>query len=677
MEQSILKTVDYEFECEPVSDEWVLRSVSVTANLDDAYSVGMNLVCKDMLAQPEALLGQRASLHVIRDSVRQSFGGFVMSVNPVGHDANKIMVDVTLKPAFAMLDLSRNTRIFENQSAVDILQEVLDEGLAPYGTSFDLGALTRGKEKREYCVQFDETDKQFVERLFQEEGISYYFQYDPDKKSEKLIAFDAAHQLLDVKNQDGSNRFPFGVRTAHIVKTGCVDSFLVSSNVVSSGVAGASWDWESASETPSDKSEEPNAVGDREVYRPLQRRQDTKELETRLDDEIKVLQAQKRLAKGTTEALGFDVGTRFELTEHPTKTYNDAYIISQLSIQGSCPDVTYGWESQEGGLNTALGEERFLNNFTCRPASTPIRPDKEHQKPRIYGTQTAKVTGAKDGEIHVDKHGRIKVQFCWDRRSSDDARCSCWVRVAQNWSGTGWGAQFIPRVGMEVLVSFIDGDPDRPVVTGTVYNGAHALPFACPKKRTQSGFRTRSSDGSEGFNEFRFDDLKDKEEIFLKAQKDWNIVVGDNKDEKVAGEVTQAYDKSQKLTIKENQTLEVGKDRCVTVDGKQTVHIKKDVSVTYDNALTHTVSGSQAKYVVSGTRAIQVSGRQSCDVKKGMSFGSSGGGASFEVKTSFDVTAKTLNITCSGMMIKISPTGIAVDAGANILTLSGTMVKIN
>lgn len=675
MQGSTLKPIDFEFQCDASSEDWKVFEVSLESAINQVPTARIELVCRNMKADVDALLGLRASLHLVRSGERVSHGGIISKVVHRGFQKDVVVLTVFLVPAFALLAKRKNCRIFQNQSAKDILQTILSESLSPYSAPFDLAGTKKGKAPREYCVQYDESDLSFAQRLMSEEGINYYFRYDEQKKAEQLVVFDEAHQLLDAKNVDGSNKFPVGIRTAHLLSKESVETVRVSNELASTAVAGVAWDWEKAAENKVDRQGDARTMACREVYRPLARRQDTKVLSDRIEDELKCVRGFERIATMMSSGLLLSTGLRMEISEHPTPGYNGKYVVLQQVTTGSCPDTLLESISNDG---MAIDEStRCSTQLFCLPESTAIRPNPVADKPRILGTQTAKVTGPKDGEINVDKHGRIQLQFHWDRRESRDERVSCWVRVAQAWSGTGWGTQFIPRVGMEAVVDFIDGDPERPIVTGTVYNGAHAPAFELPNHRTQSGIRTRSSDGSEGFNELRFEDLKGKEEIFLKAQKDWKIRIGDKKDEQVTGEVHQVYDDLHKLKVAKTQDISVDEKRTVTVKGPQTTHVHGDVEVTYGTKLKHTVGSGGVQLNVDGNLATKSPGKETRAIDKGFKLSASSGNGEVEVSKAFDVKSGTVALTCGVMSIKIDTNGITVDAGPNMITICGTMVKIN
>lgn len=688
--QKILKLVRYRFSCPSSPEDWKVARIDIDTKVNSPYKGTIDLVCRKRKADVRSLLGARFKATVSRQLRECHFCGIIQGVKHCGFEGELTRARVTIVPAFAFLAQRMDSRIFQELSAMDIIKEVLDDALKPLGGSYKLSGPTRGKKKREYCVQYRETDLEFVERLLREEGINYYFDYDKDKDCERLVLFDENRQLPDAKNLDGSNKFVVGQRTAHINSKESLESFQVHEQIVTSGVAGVAWHWKDDAVAKSEKQEK-CMVPAREVFRPHQRRQDTKQLELRVKDDLESIQQGRVVGEGGSEAVAFFAGARIEVLHNSIAEFGGKYILTEVHHRGTCPELQYGLDRGESGDDAAM-PPHYSNSIKCVPADTPIRPPVGEEKRSVTGAQTARVCGPREGETHVDKHGRILLQFAWDRRSPNAKRDSCWVRVAQSWAGTGWGAQFIPRVGMEAVVEFLNGDPDRPMVTGTVYNGTHATPFKLPRKLTQSGFRTRSSQGSEGFHELRFDDMKGSEEIYLKSQKDWNIEILDKKAESVRGEVTEAYDKSQETNITENKTTRIGKDQTLEVCGNQSAHVdgaqslsvsgkqearvQGNVKTTHEKKLDHEVGGDYTQ-AVQGNVSRVYSGSEEHAVQKGLVLSSSAGGVEIDLAKSFDLSAMKITLKCGAASIDISPSQITVNGGASVVAVQGAVVKIN
>jgi type VI secretion system secreted protein VgrG len=290
-------------------------------------------------------------------------------------------------------------------------------------------------------------------------------------------------------------------------------------------------------------------------------------------------------------------GYKFSLTEHDRTDLNSTYVLQWVSLSAT--------------------QEHYANSFTAFPATAVFRPCCMTPKPRITGAQTAIVVGKSGEEIWTDTYGRIKVQFHWDQEGTNDENSSCWVRVAQTWAGQGWGSLFIPRIGQEVVVSFLNGDPDCPLVTGAVYNAQQTVPYTLPDEQTRSTIKSNSSKGGGGFNELRFEDKKDAEEIFLHAQKDLTVTVQHDCTTEVLNDATTTIKQNRSVTIQEaNDTLVVEKgNRTLQVQtGHETHEVQGTRSVTVTGDETHTNQASLT-YKVTGDCTWTITGNLTIDVQ--------------------------------------------------------------
>jgi type VI secretion system secreted protein VgrG len=364
-----------------------------------------------------------------------------------------------------------------------------------------------------------------------------------------------------------------------------------------------------------------------------------------------------------TNARGLYPGGLFTLADHPRDDQNRDYLVTAASY-----DIT-GVDYTSGGGGPAFD---FKCSVTATGKEYAYRPRPTIARPIVQGPQTAIVVGKAGEEIWTDKYGRIKVQFHWDRVGKGDENSSCWVRVAQGWAGKGWGAMSVPRIGMEVIVSFLEGDPDRPLVTGCVYNSDAMPPYALPAEQTKSTVKSNSSKGGEGFNELRFEDKKGSEEVFMHAERDFNRVVKNNDTLKVGFEVADKGD--QTIGIKHDQTVEIGNDQKLTVTHDQIEAI--------DNNQTVTIKVDQ-KLDVGGNQEVAIDGSQK--VKVGTTIVIEAG-TSIELK----VGASSIKIEAAKITIKSPEIEIAADANAKIkagammdlnaggiMTVGGALVKIN
>ncbi|NJK31456.1 MAG: type VI secretion system tip protein VgrG [Deltaproteobacteria bacterium] len=273
---------------------------------------------------------------------------------------------------------------------------------------------------------------------------------------------------------------------------------------------------------------------------------------------------------GASTATQLAPGTKFELLGHPLPEFDREYVV--VSVDHAAGDRA----------NPEARNETYGNRFECLPVEVEWRPERGTARPRMPSVQTATVVGPDGEEIHTDEHGRIKVQFHWDRAKHYDERASCFLRVVQPWAGNGWGCLFLPRIGMEVTVTFVDGDPDRPIVTGCLYNGEHRPPYGLPDEKTKSTIKSDSSPGGGGFNELRFEDAAGSEEIFVHAQRDLRAVVLHDHTTQVDAHQSTTVGGNQRNTVRGDQresiggeqTLSVGRNRIVTIAGSQSVTIQ-------------------------------------------------------------------------------------------------------
>ncbi|MDH1162086.1 type VI secretion system tip protein VgrG, partial [Pseudomonas otitidis] len=319
-----------------------------------------------------------------------------------------------------------------------------------------------------------------------------------------------------------------------------------------------------------------------------------------------------RLADGDSDEPRLVSGHLLSLSDHPKQEWNDLWLITALHHEGKQPQVLEEFASIDGMVKSAkdtlrnlasnaaskaLGvslptasepatpdsdfKQGYRNRFQAIPWDVPARPDLNHPKPRILGSQTAVVTGPKGEEIHCDRHGRIKVQFHWDREGQADEHTSCWLRVASSWAGSAYGAIAIPRIGMEVLVTFLEGDPDQPLVTGCLYHGVHQPPYELPTNKTRTLLKTDSSPGGGGYNELRIEDRKGQEQIYIHAQRDWDeniehdqkIRVGHQRHDRVEGSVYSEFLGEQHHTLHKDRKTELKLDDHLTVGNEQHIQL--------------------------------------------------------------------------------------------------------
>ncbi|MCX4247870.1 type VI secretion system Vgr family protein [Paraliomyxa miuraensis] len=546
--------------------DWHVRRLELEEVISAPYRMTVEMLTEDTdgVFNVDELLGADLVLEYGRNGVFRRVCGVIDRVDTIGIASERLKVRVHVVPALRSLAQRNDTRVFQDLTVPQILEEVLAPALAEYDRKLDVSKLNDTYLPRDYCVQFKESDLEFCHRLMEEEGISYYFEVLEDEQVETMVLADQApakpnEDFPEVESViDGS--VPIITDRPDTADTESIQHFEWSRPESITKVTTRQFNWKrpDPNAPPEAEQEQADERGrTRESYIPDDRRRiedkqgDDGYQGTEVDEDetphtgktFEMLTAARAQGTGDSNVTGFRAGGLFVIGDHPHPDVAEArLLLTRVVHRGDCPEEEQGDEARGN---------RYQNEFECIPATAVFRPSAVTTKPKVYGAQTATVTGPAGEEIHTDAHGRIKVRFHWDRLSPLDQTSSCWVRVAQMWGGTGWGTWFLPRIGMEVVVQFLDGNPDRPLVVGCVYNGQNKPPYPLPEKKTTSTIKSNSSLGGGGFNEFRFEDLKGSEQIYLHAQKNLDEVVNDNHSRSVGS----------------NETVSVGANRTVSVGG--------------------------------------------------------------------------------------------------------------
>jgi type VI secretion system secreted protein VgrG len=602
------------------------------------------------------------------------FNGIVSRFALGGWTGEHFRYEATLRPLLWFLGHTSNCRIFQNKTVPDLVMEIFEAHGVP--AKKELGRARY--PSWEYVVQYNETDFNFVSRLMEREGISYYFHHEEGKHTLMLIDSLTVHDKVA-----GYETIPFSISGGFLSNSGLgehIDDLTLAMEVEPGAYTAKEFDFEKprAPLLSTTSAPNPHPHANAELFEYPGHYIDNGERDDYTKRRLGEQQLDYEQVHGAGDAAGITPGFRFALTDHPGATYNREYLVvgasytltSHLHVNGS-PD---------GGPDYVCSFSGIDNKRAYHvPVTTP--------RPIIPGPQTATVVGAKGEEIWTDKYGRVKVQFHWDRKGARDEKSSCWVRVSQVWAGAKWGAIHIPRVGQEVIVDFLEGDPDRPIITGRVYNADNMPPYELPGNQTQSGIKSRSTkEGSPAnFNELRFEDKKGAEEIYLQAEKDLTILVENDEDREVGhdrtkhvkhdetvnvdNDRTETVGKNESITIGEKRTESVGKDESVTIGGARTLSVAKDdattvsgkqsVDVTKDQSVS--ISGARRLSVtkdetidVDGQRAITVGKDETVDIGKKLTITVADeitiktGDASISMKKNGDITIKGKNITLEG-----------------------------
>jgi type VI secretion system secreted protein VgrG len=510
---------------------------------------------------------------------------------------------VAVVPTIHALAQRRTSRIFQDLAVPAIVERVFAE--AGLSSSLRL-SLQRSYAARTYCVQYRETDWSFVARLLEEEGIHTYFEHA--EGADVLVAADAASAHAPIS---GTADVTFRPRSDALLTRDAVLELVTLDQLRAGKATVRDYDFR----RPSLVLEGTNAGAantDIEVYDHPGGFVNPSEASAVAERRLEELSTPKRTARGASWVARLLPGFTFTLLDHPTEALNAAWLVTRVEHRGREADFE------------ARGDDRpvYENDFDVVPAGVEIRPPRLTPKPLVPGVQTATVVGPAGEEIHVDSFGRIRVMFHWDRAPKGDAN-TCWIRVAQPWAGPGFGAMFLPRVGHEVVVAFEEGDPDRPLVTGSIYHGTNVPPYALPGERTKSTVKSRSSPGGAGFNELRFEDRAGGEEIYLHAQKDYVAETLHDERRTVGNDASLTVAKNRTKMVGVNETVTIGANESITIGANFTGIIGATATIGLGGSVTGTVAGSadiqiQKSHtkVVGETMTLQVDGDASTSIGK-------------------------------------------------------------
>jgi len=573
-----------------------------------------------------------ATLH--NDDKLRPLDGLVAEIRQLPGDASADRYQLLLRPWLWWLNLASNNRVFQNLSTSDIAKKIFDaHGFSDYKLS-----LTGTYTAREYCVQYGESDFAFVSRLLEEDGIFWFFTHE-----------DGVHTLVLADNNDAFPAIPngpalkylgqdMGGRELHGIRSG---------QWVLQAVAGvySANDYAFTTPTTALYSQAEAKAGPLTLYEHPGGYSEKSRGDALTKQRVDGLRSQEQRFIGESDCRWLVPGHYFTLSGHDDDSLNSDWVVTTVTHEAS--------------------HEHYRNRFEAIPKATTYRPPRVTAKPRMH-TQTATVVGKSGEEIWTDEHGRIKIQFPWDRDGKNDETSSCWVRVVLPWTGKSFGMQFVPRVGQEVIVTFIDGDPDRPLVSGCVYNGDNTPPWTLPDNQTQSGIKTNSSKGGGGFNALRFEDKKDSEEVFLQAQKDFNTNVLNDATVTIGHDETQTVQNARTRTVKdgdEKVTLEKGKRTVEIQTGSDSLDVKDTRTVTVGGDQTHKTGGNYTDKV-SGDYSLTIDGDLTIKVSGAITLQS---GASFSIKSGAD-----LAVQASTSIAQKAGTSFANQAGTSLENKAGT-----
>ncbi len=555
-------------------DTFLLTHFQGDEHVSKPFNFNIEVLSENHEVSPDDIVGKTCTV-TIQDEQKRCFNGYISQFwhgESEAHDMRRYKM--TMVPWLWFLKKTNNHRIFQEKNSKDIISQIFDDlGFSDYVFK------ASGGEVREYCIQHNESDFHFVSRLLEEEGIAYYFKHEKSKHVLHLVDQKNAYETCpetDLDYSQGSNPNAQILSWEHIYEYRKGQWTLNDYNFKepnTSLIASSNTTSKFAKNKNFEHYQYPS------VYKAGA---GANLVKVRLEAE----EAQRSIVEASSDCSSFFAGGRFAVKKHSTKSEKGEYII--IGMHHSASDDSY--------YNGDKGEVGYSNFFACVPSDVHFRPIQKHQRPVMRGPQSAVVVGPSGEEIYIDEHGRVKVQFIWDREGKSDENSSCWIRVAQSWAGNGWGSSFIPRIGHEVIVNFMDGDPDRPLIMGSVYNGKNKIPYS---SKTQSGIKTRSTkEGSaQNYNELRFEDKKDNEQIYIHAEKNLDtqvennetLTVDNDRTKKVKHDENSNIDNDRNKTVGKNQSENIGENKKIDVGKNHTESIGKNVDITIGENHTESI----------------------------------------------------------------------------------------
>jgi type VI secretion system secreted protein VgrG len=542
--------------------------------------------------KPSDLLGKSVTvkLELVKGGFRY-FNGYVTRFSQGTIVGKYYEYQMTVNAWLWFLTRTADCKIFQEKTAPDIIKEVFgDHKMAIFED-----ALSGSYAKREYTVQYRETDFAFVSRIMEEEGIFYYFEHKDGKHTLKLVDGESGYKKLE--NKASIAYYPPG-RALHGNEE-YIQSFRQAQRIEPGTVATRSFDFANPKADLGVKAQniQPVQSADYEVFDFQGDYIKTDNGEHLAQVRVDEYHSEFELAEAETNVRDIAVGRLFSLTNAPRKDQEKDYLI-----------VSAEWGLRNNTYEASINEDAAYScTMTVLQSKQQFRPARSTPRPTMGGPQTAVVVGPGGEEIYTDKYGRVKVQFHWDRYGKKNENSSCWMRVSSPWAGANWGGVAIPRIGQEVVVDFLEGDPDQPLIVGRLYNADQMPPYALPGNMTQTGIKTRSSKGggAANFNEIRFEDKKGSEQVFLHAEKNQDIEVEKDETHWVGQDRKKTIDRDEMTHVKHDRTERVGNNETILIDNNKKVTVVRDhdesvggnMTIGVKQSLTETVALNYAETV--------------------------------------------------------------------------------
>ncbi|WP_158108287.1 type VI secretion system Vgr family protein [Vibrio furnissii] len=570
-----MATLKYQFHVEGLEDDTLvvrgfdgqetLSSECINGQLCHGFRYELELASRLANLTPELVVDKVAELTLYRDDVLvQRVNGIVRCFTQGDTGHHHTFYSLTLVPALERLSLRHNSRIFQLNTVPEILSILLQEmGINDYAF-----ALTRDCAQREFCVQYRETDLDFLHRLAAEEGLVYSFIHEEGKHT--LIFSDASDSLPKL-----GEPIPYNTLAGGMIESPYISALSVHTQSEVSQTALQDYSFKKPTYSFAQQ-----AVGtemdyqqpDYEHFDAPGRYKDDVSGKAFSQIRLDYLRRNAHTATGKSNQPMLRPGVKFDLQEHLDDTLNRDWLVVRVTSQGTQPQAL-----EEAGGN---GATTYANQFSLIPAHRTWRATPQ-AKPQVDGPMIATVVGPQGEEIFCDEHGRVKLHFPWDRYSNGDEHSSCWVRVSQGWAGSQYGMIAIPRIGHEVIVSFLNGDPDQPIVTGRTYHATNTAPYTLPDNKTKTVLRTETHQG-QGYNELSFEDQAGSEQIYLHAQKDFDGLIENDH--------TSVIQHNKHLTVENDRFTQIKNNQHLTVGGESRTKIALDQSIEIGGSLHQKVA---------------------------------------------------------------------------------------
>ena len=668
LQTEVTATLTYEQKGRAISVETVLgpdalllESFEGKESIAGGFKYTLGLLGKDPSISAAKLIRTLATVKLAQaDGSERVINGLISRFVQLDQAEGLTVYEAEIRPWYWFLSLTSDFCIWQNKSIPEIVKAVCNE----QGFTDLVFKCVKTHKPHEYRVQYGETHLDFITRLMEEEGIFWFAEHD-GKKCNMVVADDNSVAKTAVKLRLST--------IAHDTEDEAVLSwFNVGQDVRPGKYTHMDYNFETPSTQLKGQHSGKHASEVVEFPGGFATRDDADPLATLRYQEIVAEQIE---AEGAGRCRALKAGGKIEVSKHPNKALNTAYLITSVKQSAKLGDFRTGGDP---GL-------AFKSSFTAIPFDTPYKPERSTELPRAYGYESAVVVGPAGEEIFTDKYGRVKVQFFWDRRGKKDDKSSCWVRVSTVWAGKGWGVINTPRIGQEVLVAFLNGDPEDPIIVGRVYNAEQMPPYALPTNKTQSGIKTRSTLGGtpDNFNEIRFEDKKGSEQLFIHAEKNQDIEVENDETHSVGHDRSKSIGNDESVHVKHNRTETVDNDETIAIHGNRRETVDKDESIAVSGNRSRTVAKNESVSIeqdrstsITKNDALDVSENRTISVGKDTTISIGGKRAATVAKDDTLDVGKNLTITVAdSITIKAGDASISMKKNGDI-TIKGNNITL-